>query len=69
MQQDIFAEYQNHPEIGSNIKKIEDQSSKFKVLAYVDYSTKYGLGYVLNNQSYGVYFNDSSLMSLNLEQK
>ena len=32
------------------------------VIGYVDYSTKYGLGYMLSNHNYGVYFNDSSLL-------
>lgn len=36
---------------------------KIHILAYVDYSKKYGLGYVINNKMYGVYFNDETLMS------
>ena len=32
------------------------------ISCYVDYSTKYGLGYMLSNGNYGVYFNDSSLL-------
>ena len=31
---------------------------------HVDYSSKYGIGYVLSNGHYGVYFNDSSKISL-----
>jgi len=30
------------------------------VRTWVDYSSKYGLGYVLSNGSTGVYFNDST---------
>jgi polo-like kinase 1 len=30
------------------------------VTKWVDYSTKYGLGYVLSDQSAGVFFNDST---------
>lgn len=33
------------------------------MLSYVDYSTKYGLGYLLSNESMGVYFNDSTIMT------
>lgn len=32
---------------------------------WVDYSTKYGLGYLLSDGSTGVYFNDSTKMILN----
>lgn len=30
------------------------------VTKWVDYSTKYGIGYLLNNDTIGVFFNDSS---------
>lgn len=36
---------------------------KIFIMAYLDYSKKYGLGYVINNKYYGVYFNDETLMS------
>ena len=39
------------------------EEHKIHILAYVDYSKKYGLGYVINNKMYGVYFNDETLMS------
>lgn len=32
------------------------------VKKWVDYSSKYGLGYLLTNGSSGVYFNDSTKM-------
>ena len=35
-----------------------------KIIKFVDYSSKYGLGYELNNGDYGVYFNDSSKIIL-----
>lgn len=44
---------------GSEIK----DEHKINILAYLDYSKKYGLGYVINNKYYGVYFNDETLMS------
>lgn len=31
---------------------------KIFIVAYLDYSKKYGLGYIINNKYYGVYFND-----------
>lgn len=30
------------------------------VVEYVDYSSKYGVGYILSNSTYGVFFNDST---------
>jgi polo-like kinase 1 len=34
------------------------------VKKWVDYSSKYGLGYLLSNSSTGVYFNDSTKIAL-----
>jgi polo-like kinase 1 len=36
-----------------------------KIIKWVDYSNKYGLGYKLNNGQMGVYFNDTTKMILN----
>lgn len=33
------------------------------VVGHVDYSTKYGMGYLLSNGCMGVYFNDSTIMA------
>ena len=41
---------------------LRDEHKVF-IMAYLDYSKKYGLGYVINNKFYGVYFNDETLMS------
>lgn len=38
--------------------------SELHVKKWVDYSTKYGLGYLLSDGSTGVYFNDSTKMIL-----
>ena len=38
------------------------------VTKWVDYSNKYGLGYILNNGLVGVYFNDNTKMLLNPQQ-
>ena len=35
---------------------------------FVDYSKKYGLGYLINNKYYGVYFNDETLISTNFDK-
>ena len=42
-------------------------SSKLEVWVtkWIDYSSKYGLGYILNNGYFGVYFNDNTKMLLN----
>jgi polo-like kinase 1 len=39
-------------------------SSELHVKKWVDYSTKYGLGYLLSDGSTGVYFNDSTKIIL-----
>ena len=39
------------------------------VIKYVDYSSKYGLGYVLNNGNFGVFFNDRTKIILNPKTK
>ena len=39
------------------------------VTKWVDYSNKYGLGYILNNGNIGVYFNDTTKIILNPVQK
>lgn len=49
----------NRNAAGSEIK----DEHRINILAYLDYSKKYGLGYVINNKYYGVYFNDETLMS------
>ena len=38
--------------------------SEIHVKKWVDYSTKYGLGYLLSDGSTGVYFNDSTKIIL-----
>ena len=40
------------------------QLSSEIILKYVDFSSKYGMGYKLNNGSYGVLFNDSTKIVL-----
>ncbi len=61
-------------EIKKNDKKInETDKNKSKngtnqyilVTKWIDYSSKYGLGYLLNNGYYGVYFNDGTKIILN----
>lgn len=41
---------------------IETGSCFISVKKWIDYSSKYGIGYALTNGSCGVYFNDSSKM-------
>ncbi len=50
----------NEPQIGPNLKEPDIWVKK-----WVDYSSKYGLGYLLNNGFSGVFFNDSSKIILN----
>jgi hypothetical protein len=46
----------------TEFKKFNENSEFLFVTKWVDYSNKYGIGYYLNNGSFGVYFNDSSKM-------
>jgi polo-like kinase 1 len=39
------------------------------VKKWVDYSSKYGLGYLLSNNQTGVFFNDSTKVILDLSKK
>ena len=39
---------------------IEVLKKEISVLEYVDYSSKYGVGYLLNDNCFGVFFNDST---------
>lgn len=47
---------------GKTMGETKDEH-KISIVAYLDYSKKYGLGYIINNKYYGVYFNDETLMS------
>lgn len=50
----------------NGMEEAEDPASSpvFWVSKWVDYSDKYGLGYQLNDNSYGVLFNDTSRLLL-----
>ena len=39
------------------------------VKKWVDYSSKYGLGYLLSNGNTGIYFNDASKMILHADSE
>jgi len=41
-----------------------DKGPDIWVMKWVDYSTKYGLGYLLSNGATGVFFNDSTKVVL-----
>jgi len=47
------------------IKPSASPDSRVWVNKWVDYSSKYGLGYTLSNSSVGVFFNDQSKILLN----
>lgn len=57
---------------GSHSVKVEyasilgsERYTRTLITKWVDYSTKYGIGYKLSNGCYGVLFNDSTKMMLN----
>lgn len=46
-----------------------ESKNAVSVKKWIDYSSKYGIGYSLNNNTFGVYFNDSTkILALNEEQ-
>ena len=69
---DMFALETMHQRLSQSFKKgaiksVEvqpDTSAKKWVTRYVDYTSKYGLGFLLNDGSAGVYFNDSTKIVL-----
>jgi polo-like kinase 1 len=44
----------------SNNKMQPKTVEYISVKKWIDYSSKYGIGYILSNNSYGVFFNDST---------
>ena len=46
------------------VHRSESQPGNELVVKFVDFSSKYGLGYMLSNGSYGVLFNDSTKIIL-----
>ena len=54
---------------GTQSKKTMMQRSEIYVKKWVDYSSKYGLGYSLSNGSAGVFFNDSTKIILDPQAK
>ncbi len=44
----------------SNTKMQIKPAEHISVKKWIDYSSKYGIGYILSNNSYGVFFNDST---------
>ena len=48
----------------NQIKPKSNVKSEVWVKKWVDYSSKYGLGYLLSNGATGVFFNDSSKIIL-----
>jgi polo-like kinase 1 len=48
----------------SNYRNISATSNTIYVKKWVDYSSKYGLGYLLSDGTTGIYFNDATKMVL-----
>lgn len=51
--------------IGQNEGDAQKQDIDVYVRKWVDYSTKYGLGYILSNGNCGVFFNDCTKIIYN----
>jgi len=57
--QETTNQYLNNKE--QSVSKIKNPSvPNVRVIKWYDYSTKYGLGYVLSNGATGVFFNDGA---------
>jgi hypothetical protein len=41
-------------------KYLDPENQAISVKKWIDYSSKYGIGYTLSNNTIGVYFNDST---------
>ena len=57
-------------QVGTGSELVSDMSkstAKVWVVRYVDYTSKYGLGFLLNTGSAGVYFNDSTKIVLSAD--
>lgn len=55
---------QTTPADANRNKVIQTREAEVWVKKWVDYSTKYGLGYYLSNEATGVFFNDSTKIVL-----
>lgn len=53
----------------ANSNALSDSTLFTYVRKWIDYSSKYGIGYSLTNGSCGVYFNDSSKMLASNEEQ
>ena len=53
--------------IPSSRLEVQRVKSKIWVKKWVDYSSKYGLGYILSNGAAGVFFNDSTKIILDIK--
>jgi polo-like kinase 1 len=53
----------------NNLNKGGQNRSEIYVKKWVDYSSKYGLGYLLSNGFTGVFFNDSTKIILDIRTK
>jgi hypothetical protein len=57
--------YQRNAQTNQDQRKvIQTREAEVWVKKWVDYSTKYGLGYYLSNEATGVFFNDSTKIVL-----
>ena len=55
----------NDNKIVENINNEKKEKEEIFITKWVDYSSKYGIGYLLNNQLIGVYFNDCTKLIYN----
>lgn len=51
-----------------NNPRLSVRNDVVEVKKWIDYSSKYGIGYILNNGNFGVYFNDSTKILASSEE-
>lgn len=62
----MSAKNERIPQISQKGSRPEAAGPSIWVKKWVDYSSKYGLGYLLSNGASGVFFNDSTKIVLDL---
>ena len=67
--EEIIKENEIKNDIKKDINGNKIDKKDIKIIKWVDYSNKYGLGYQLNNGQIGIYFNDTTKMVLNPDKK
>eukprot|EP00826_Nyctotherus_ovalis_P021209 TRINITY_DN16802_c0_g2_i4.p1 TRINITY_DN16802_c0_g2~~TRINITY_DN16802_c0_g2_i4.p1 ORF type:complete len:314 (-),score=48.97 TRINITY_DN16802_c0_g2_i4:541-1482(-) len=58
-----------NPSISKTVNKVETEGSEIWIKKWIDYSSKYGLGYVTTKGCVGVFFNDFTKIALHSDRQ